>query len=71
MARKIRRNRRKGAQADNALRGVAAQAGIDRAEHFAKGLPLTGLNGWRAIRTVVPDARKKASRRACRARVDY
>ena len=56
---------------NNVLDSAAAIRGLDRKAHFAAGGPLTGLNGWRAIRTVTSDRRKKASKKACRGKVQW
>ena len=51
------------------LDSAAAIRGIEREEHFASGRPLSGPNGWRAVRSVSRDRKREASRRSCRGRV--
>ena len=56
---------------NTALDSAAAIRGLDRKAHFEAGGSLTGINGWRAIRTVTPDRKKKASKKACRGKVQW
>lgn len=49
MARKVRHQRQKGERADRIRRDRKAQAGLDRAAHFAAGGTLAQ---WRGIHTV-------------------
>lgn len=62
-------SRRKKKNQNSALDSAAAIRGIEREEHFASGRPLSGPDGWRAVRSVCRDRKREASRRACRGRV--